>query len=62
MSKTITDQDLEHRIEQKVIELYGDPDDGLTLKKSFVAELRRRRASKQKLTPLSVVAKQYGLR
>ncbi|MEK7068915.1 MAG: hypothetical protein AAB947_00870 [Patescibacteria group bacterium] len=61
MSKTVTDQDLEHRIEQKMIEMYGDPDDGLTLKKSFVAELWRRMARPQKFTPMAVVAKKYGL-
>lgn len=53
---------LENLIEQKILELYGDPDAGLELKESFVAELRQRARKKQKTVPLSAVLKKYGLR
>ena len=56
------DKKLEFLIEQKIIELYGDPDAGLELKESFVAELRKRMKKKQKLTPHAAVLKKYGLR
>jgi len=55
-------QDLEFLIEQKIEEYLGDPDAGLKLRPEFVAELRRRMKKKQKFTPMSVVAKKYGLR
>ena len=44
MSKIIdlTVDDLEHLIEQKVIELLGDPDAGLELRQDFKEELSRR--------------------
>ena len=38
----ITIEDLNQIIEEKVIELLGDPDSGLTLKEEFKAELERR--------------------
>lgn len=53
---------LENLVEQKIFEFLGDPDSGLELKKSFVVELRKRMRKNQKFTPLSVVAKKYGLR
>ncbi|OGG73205.1 hypothetical protein A3A38_02315 [Candidatus Kaiserbacteria bacterium RIFCSPLOWO2_01_FULL_53_17] len=59
---TTHDKHLEYLIEQKILELYGDPDAGLELKESFVAELRRRTRKKQKTIPLSAVLKKYGLR
>ena len=40
----------------------GDPDSGLELKKSFIVELQRRLKEKRKLTPLSIVARRYGIR
>jgi len=52
---------LENLIEQKILEFLGDPDSGLELKKSFALKLRKRMKEKQKLTPLSVVARRYGL-
>ena len=52
---------LENLIERKILEFFGDPDSGLELKKSFALKLRKRMREKQKLTPLSVVAKRHGL-
>ena len=54
--------DLTNLIEEKINEIYGDPDTGLQLKASFVAELRRRMKKKQRLVPHSAVMKKYGLR
>ena len=42
MLKDLTVDDLEHLIEQKVLELLGDPDAGLELKPEFKEELNRR--------------------
>ncbi len=49
-------------VEQKLLEFFGDPDEGRELKKSFVTDLRKRLKEKQKTIPMSVVAKKYGLR
>ena len=40
--KDLTVDDLEHLIEQKVMELLGDPDSGLGLRQEFKEELNRR--------------------
>lgn len=53
---------LENLVEQKILEFFGDPDAGLELKKSFAIKLQKRLKEKQKFTPLSMVAKKYGLR
>ena len=40
--KDLTIEDLEFLIEQKVLEILGDPDSGLELKQEFREELERR--------------------
>jgi hypothetical protein len=40
--KDLTIDDLEYFIEQKVLEILGDPDSGLELKDEFKEELRER--------------------
>jgi hypothetical protein len=40
--KDLTIEDLEFLIEQKVLEILGDPDSGLELKPEFKRELGRR--------------------
>jgi len=40
--KDLTIDELELLIEQKVLEILGDPDSGLDLKEEFKAELRQR--------------------
>ena len=40
--KDLTVDDLEHLIEQKVMELLGDPDSGFNLRQEFKDELDRR--------------------
>ncbi|MEK7155379.1 MAG: hypothetical protein AAB734_00720 [Patescibacteria group bacterium] len=63
MTNAQLNKKLEHIIEQKIIELYGDPDAGLEFKKSFVDRLRRSMRSKnRKLVPHSEILKKYGLR
>jgi len=42
MIKDLTVDDLEHLIEQKVLELLGDPDAGLELRQEFKEELSHR--------------------
>ena len=49
-------------VEQKILEFLGDPDSGFELKKSVVAELKKRGKDKQKTVPLSSVMKKYGVR
>ena len=61
MTTAEKDRKLNNLIEQKILEFFGDPDAGLELKPSFVRELKKRMAKKQKLTPLSVVMKRYGV-
>lgn len=49
-------------IEQKLLEFFGDPDEGLEVRQSLVIRLRKQMKEKnRKLTPLSEVAKMYGL-
>ncbi len=40
--KDLTLDDLDHLIEQKVLEILGDPDSGLELNDDFKQELKRR--------------------
>jgi hypothetical protein len=53
---------LEHLVEQKILEFLGDPDSGLTLKKSFVTELKKRMRKTGKLTSNRDMAQMYGVR
>ncbi len=40
--KDMTIEDLEHLIENKFLEIIGDPDSGLQLKKEFKTKLQKR--------------------
>jgi len=40
--KDLSMEDLEHLIEEKVLEILGDPDSGLELKEEFKRKLRER--------------------
>jgi len=40
--KDLTVDDLEHLIEQKMLEFFGDPDSGLVLRAEFREELQHR--------------------
>ena len=62
MTAAEKDRQLDARIEQKILEFFGDPDAGLELKPSFVRELKKRMAQKdRKLTSHAEVLKRYGL-
>ena len=41
-NKAIANDDLEHMIETKILEILGDPDAGLELREEFKAKLRER--------------------
>jgi hypothetical protein len=52
-------------IEQKLVELFGDPDEGLVLKKTIRARLQRQRrkvSQGERGEPLEDVAGRLGLR
>jgi hypothetical protein len=57
-----TNEDLEHLIEQKIIEILGDPDTSLELRDEFRNELRSRLANRLKRVPHEEVLKKLGLR
>ena len=58
--KDMTVDELEHLIEQKVLELLGDPDSGLDLRQGFKEELSRRlKIPCQGISPQEVV-KRFG--
>lgn len=54
MTTAQRNKNLEYLIEQKIVELYGDPDAGLTLKKSFVEKLRKSMRDSRKVAPVSL--------
>ena len=58
----LQDKQLGNLVEQKILEFFGDPDSGLTLKKSFVAALKKRMHGSRKVVSNAAVAKRYGLR
>lgn len=62
MATTQTNKKLENLVEQKILEFFGDPDSGLTLKKSFVIELKKRIKKTGKLTSNRDMARMYGVR
>ena len=64
MTKRELQDMIEDSIERKLLELFGDPDEGLKLKKSFRARLLRQRrtvAAGERGEPLEVVARRLGL-
>lgn len=64
MSKSEFRELVETVIEQKLIELLGDPDDGLTLRKAVRARLQRQQnavRAGERGRPLDDVARKLGL-
>ena len=56
--KDLTIEDLEYLIEQKILEVLGDPGYGLKLKKEFKEKLRKRlKNSSQKISHQEVMKK-----
>lgn len=56
----LTIEDLEYLIEQKVLEILGDPDFGLELKDEFKEELRKRLKSSLRRVSHEQVIKGLG--
>lgn len=55
---------IENAVERKIVELFGDPDDGLVLKPQVKARLRRSLAAVQRGErgiPAKQIAKELGL-
>ena len=63
MTTTQLNRQIGEVVEQKLLEFFGDPDEGLEVKKSLIIRLRKQMKEKsRKLTSHSEVLKQYGLR
>jgi len=60
MIKDLTVDDLENLIEQKVMELLGDPDAGLELRQDFKEELGRRLKNRGVTTSHQEVIKKFA--
>ena len=58
--KDLTVEELEYLIEQKILEILGDPDSGLELRDEFKQELRERLKSPSKRISQGGVAKRVG--
>jgi hypothetical protein len=58
--KDLTIDELEGLIEQKILEVLGDPDSGLELKEEFRQELRRRLENPSRRMPHHEVVKRIG--
>ncbi len=58
--KDLTIDDLEYLIEQKVLEILGDPDSGLELKDEFKKELKERLQSSVRKIPHEEVMRKFG--
>ena len=58
--KDMTVEELEQLIEHKFVEMLGDPDSGLPLKKEFKAKLKERLKRPSKRTPHSEVLKRFA--
>jgi len=58
--QSMTSQDLEQFIEHKVLEIIGDPDSGLSLKKEFKAKLEERLKKRSKRISHKEVLKRFA--
>jgi hypothetical protein len=57
---TLSLEDLSQLIEQKVLEIIGDPDQGLELREEFKQELYKRLQKKTKRFSHAEVVKKFG--
>ena len=53
-------EDLDHLIEQKILEIFGDPDSGLELREDFQQTLNKRLAANAKLISHEQAVKKFG--
>jgi len=58
--KDLSIDDLEHLIEQKIVEILGDSDSGLELTDEFRTKLRERLEKPPKRIPHEEVLKKFG--
>jgi len=58
--KDLSMDDLEHLIEQKVLEILGDPDSGLELREEFKRKLKDRLGRPSKRIPHGEVSARFG--
>lgn len=58
--KHLTIDELEYLIEQKILEVLGDPDSGLELKEEFKRELKSRLENPSRRLPHNEVVKRIG--
>jgi len=58
--KDLTIDELEYLIEQKILEVLGDPDSGLELKEEFKQELKRRLEDTSRRIPHHEVISRIG--
>jgi len=58
--KDLTIDELEYLIEQKILEVLGDPDSGLQLKEEFKQELKRRLENPLRRIPHHEVVDRIG--
>lgn len=58
--KDLSMEDLEHLIEQKILEILGDPDSGLELREEFKKELEERLKKPSKRVPQREVLNRFG--
>ena len=58
--KDLTIDELEYLIEQKIVEVLGDPDSGLELKPEFKRELKRRLENPSRRIPHHEVLSRIG--
>ena len=59
-AKTMTADDIEQLIEQKFLEIIGDPDSGLHLKKEFRSKLEQRLRKPSKRISHEEVVKRFA--
>jgi len=58
--KGLTIEELEFLIEQKILEILGDPDSGLELREEFKEELKERLKSSSSRVSQEEVVKRFG--
>jgi hypothetical protein len=58
--KEMSVNDIEQIVEHKLLEIIGDPDSGLQLKKEFKLELQKRLKKSSRRTPHQEVLKRFA--
>ncbi len=51
---------IDERVDQRLEEILGDPDEGLEVREEVIAELKSQRKHRKKLIPGEEIMKQYG--